>query len=282
MNNECYIVCDLLPIYIDQLCSKESEAFIEEHLAQCDSCAEMFFHMKRELDQGEGAERIERLEQKKPLEKISRFMRAELGFSKFLRISFWVSLSIALVLFSFALIKLNTWQEGQEEQQRVVQQQQAIMEESFAALSTQSKPNERALQAVLKRYEDEVQHIAVFASSGVEDAGNWQQEPTIIFPIPYEKATIIDEENGEITETITPNDYDIATMVMANDKWMIQFEYKESYLETVESAFQIKHYAPKAFELFAIPFIIFVVTLILFIAWRYQKRIMKPVKTLIA
>ncbi len=282
MNNECYIVCDLLPTYIDQLCSKESEAFIEKHLAQCDSCAEMLFHMKRELHQEEDAERIERLEQKKPLEKISRFMKAELGFSKLLRVSFWISLSLAIVLFAFALINFNSWQEDQKEQQRVAQQQRAIMEETFTALSTQSRPNETALQAVFQRYEEQLQHIAVFASSNVKEASNWQQEPINIFPIEYEKALIVIGQNGEITETIEPNDYDIGTMVMANDKWVIQFEYKKSYLETVESAFQIKHYAPNAFELFAVPFIIFVVTMILFIAWRYQKRIMKPVKTLIA
>lgn len=281
MNNECYIVRDLLPTYIDQLCSNESEAFIEEHLAQCDSCAEMLFHMKRELNQGEDAGRIERLEQKKPLEKISRFMKAELGFSKFLRISFWISLSVAIIFFAFALINLNTWQEDQKEQQRVAQQQRAIMEEAFAALSTQSVPNERALQAVFQRYEEEVQHIAVFASSDVEDANKWQREPSNIFPIAYEKALIVVGEKGEITGTIKPNEYDIGTMVMADDKWVIQFEYKESYLRTVEHAFQIKHYAPDVWELFAIPSVISVITLFIFGAWRYQRRIMKPVGALV-
>lgn len=38
MNISCEIIKDLLPLYHDCVCSNESKAMIEEHLANCDSC----------------------------------------------------------------------------------------------------------------------------------------------------------------------------------------------------------------------------------------------------
>jgi predicted anti-sigma-YlaC factor YlaD len=38
MNISCEIVKDLLPLYIDGVCSNESKALVEEHLAQCPNC----------------------------------------------------------------------------------------------------------------------------------------------------------------------------------------------------------------------------------------------------
>ena len=44
MNISCEIIKDLLPLYHDGVCSNESKAMIEEHLAECDNC-------KKELDE---------------------------------------------------------------------------------------------------------------------------------------------------------------------------------------------------------------------------------------
>lgn len=38
MKNECMIVRDLLPLYIEDLVSDETRAFVEEHLAGCEDC----------------------------------------------------------------------------------------------------------------------------------------------------------------------------------------------------------------------------------------------------
>lgn len=43
MKMSCEIIKDLLPLYHDGVCSNESKAMIEEHLAECDNC-------KTELD----------------------------------------------------------------------------------------------------------------------------------------------------------------------------------------------------------------------------------------
>jgi len=38
MKISCEIIRDLLPLYYDAVCSNESKALIEEHLAECDNC----------------------------------------------------------------------------------------------------------------------------------------------------------------------------------------------------------------------------------------------------
>jgi hypothetical protein len=49
MNNICNIVRDLLPIYNDNLCSKDSKEFIEKHLNNCDSCKQYYYQLKEDL-----------------------------------------------------------------------------------------------------------------------------------------------------------------------------------------------------------------------------------------
>lgn len=39
MTNQCEIVQDLLPLYIDQELSKESQDYVESHLASCKECS---------------------------------------------------------------------------------------------------------------------------------------------------------------------------------------------------------------------------------------------------
>ena len=38
MKNECSIVRDLLPLYVEQMVSAETGEFVEEHLEGCEAC----------------------------------------------------------------------------------------------------------------------------------------------------------------------------------------------------------------------------------------------------
>lgn len=40
MNKSCDIVRDLIPLYLDNVCSQESRRFVEEHAEHCESCKE--------------------------------------------------------------------------------------------------------------------------------------------------------------------------------------------------------------------------------------------------
>ena len=46
----CEIIKDLIPLYIDGCCSKESERAIEEHLKGCSECKMLFEEMKKPTD----------------------------------------------------------------------------------------------------------------------------------------------------------------------------------------------------------------------------------------
>lgn len=46
--NECYIVIDLMPIYIDDLASDESIQYIKEHINRCNNCKKILLQMKNQ------------------------------------------------------------------------------------------------------------------------------------------------------------------------------------------------------------------------------------------
>ena len=46
MNNKCKVIQDLLPNYIEDLTSKETNLIIEEHIKECDKCKEIYESMK--------------------------------------------------------------------------------------------------------------------------------------------------------------------------------------------------------------------------------------------
>ena len=49
MENKCDVICDLLPLYIDDVCSAESKKMVEEHLRECSTCRAMLENMQNEL-----------------------------------------------------------------------------------------------------------------------------------------------------------------------------------------------------------------------------------------
>ncbi len=49
MKNECNIVRDLMPLVIDGVASEESTQMVEEHVADCEPCAEVYEELKGEI-----------------------------------------------------------------------------------------------------------------------------------------------------------------------------------------------------------------------------------------
>ena len=50
MRNECSIIRDLLPLYIEEMVSADTVAFMEEHLEKCDTCRAELGGMKAQND----------------------------------------------------------------------------------------------------------------------------------------------------------------------------------------------------------------------------------------
>jgi Putative zinc-finger len=283
MKNECYIVRDLLPSYIDQLCSEESSRFIEKHIATCEQCAELLNQMRVEFDIHEQSEIPARIDQKKPFQKIAHFFNAQKNFTKFLNISFWVALIVTVGFFIYSLNLLSQLNDERENAQVIEQEKQDIMEKTFSVLSTSANLDEIALQAIFQEYSGQLEHLAVFSIENIDgdDVIYLQEGPKNFFPIDYSKAELVIGENGKITETIIPNDYDIGTVAMSNDQWIVQYEYQESYLDTIENAHQIKHYAPSNWTVFQLPIVFIIITAFILGGWLIQKRITKPVENML-
>ena len=49
MNKDCAIARDLMPPVIDQIASEQSRIFVEEHVADCKSCAQVYADMQSEI-----------------------------------------------------------------------------------------------------------------------------------------------------------------------------------------------------------------------------------------
>ena len=67
MKWSCNIIRDLMPLYIDGVCSEESKKIIEEHLEECEECRVYFSSMNEEN------KIIEHLSEEKESQKISSF-----------------------------------------------------------------------------------------------------------------------------------------------------------------------------------------------------------------
>ncbi len=294
MKNECYIVRDLLPTYIDKLCSLESTEFVDQHIATCDQCALIAKQMHAEFDIEEKLDVTAIMEQKKPLKKLSQFFNAQRGYTAFLRAAFWISLIITVGFFIHALSVLIDINDDRKVARSVDQEKQEVMEKSFEVLSTNL--DETALQRIFQDYSDHLQHLAVFSTDNISDftlisegiahpysidISRLQEGPTNAYPINYSQAELVIAEGGTITDLIIPNDYDIGTVAMANEEWILQFEYKEAYTDTIEKAHQSKYYGPSNWIIFQLPLILLVITLFILGNWIFQKRITKPVNNML-
>ena len=76
MRNECQIVRDLLPLYIENMASEESRKFVEAHLSKCPECNELYFSMtvKDESEVNEEEARAKIL----PLHEVKKKLRKKL------------------------------------------------------------------------------------------------------------------------------------------------------------------------------------------------------------
>lgn len=72
MNISCEIIKDLLPLYHDDVCSKDSKDMVEEHLQQCESCRNELQIMDNELPI---TSRTENLAEAEVMQKLSKNWR---------------------------------------------------------------------------------------------------------------------------------------------------------------------------------------------------------------
>lgn len=62
---KCKIICDLLPMYIDDVCSDETRESVEQHLATCPDCRKEYEKMKTEITMN----KVEDMDEKELMER---------------------------------------------------------------------------------------------------------------------------------------------------------------------------------------------------------------------
>ena len=93
MKNECYVVRDLLPLYLDDLVSDSTREFVESHLAECDECRKEF---EKEKSHSKSFGDLETV----PLKKINKLLNRQ----KVRSVLIAVVLVAALLLTGFATL----------------------------------------------------------------------------------------------------------------------------------------------------------------------------------
>lgn len=91
MRNECKIVSDLLPLYVEDMVNIETSEFIKEHLEKCESCKAEFESLKNGEDLKElFNEEKEKQEDIKPFKKIMKKMNLQVHSISYLLIVFFI------------------------------------------------------------------------------------------------------------------------------------------------------------------------------------------------
>ena len=275
--NHCDITKDLMPLHIDRLCSETSSTFVEQHLSSCEQCKEVYEQMLTEfkLEQVETKEMA--IQQKQPFEKMNNAMKSYRYFTKLTEWLTVIAIVSTLILIGKGFVDTSHLKYDLAHQDKIEQQQEQIMDDAFTQLE---KEGQAGLQAVSSAYSNYVKYIAVFNASDVELLPDGFNKPKVKYPLPYEKALATYESGQFVIGDITPNDYDIGTMVMKKDGYIVQFEYANHYLAEVENAFQTKHYSPTKLELWLPALISFLITLCVAIVYRGLKKTNKHVKQL--
>lgn len=279
MNKKCDIVRDLLPSYIEKVTSDESNKFVEEHIAQCESCIIYLNDMNAEIELPDDVHIEERLKEKKPFKNLSIFTQGQKKFTNLILWSALAALVFAIYFLSTSTIKFNEFKEEERYIDVIELEKEAIMNDVFNHVDD----GEAGLVKVFEKYQQELNMLAIFPRDEVEAElkdylkdrlNEIKNKPTNIYPIDYNKATTVIGTNGVIEDksTIKPSDYDLGTVVMANDEWVVQYEYKNTYEETVEKYHQLKYYGPSSWSFYQLPILFFTVFIVLFTVWFFLKK----------
>ena len=92
MKNECKIVSDLLPLYLENLVCEETENFIKNHLSECEACKKEFEALQNgdDLKEAFKEETTKTVENIKPFKKIMKKMNMQVHSISYLLIIFFI------------------------------------------------------------------------------------------------------------------------------------------------------------------------------------------------
>lgn len=93
MSNKCNLIKDILPLYVENMVSKDTRAFVKEHLEHCEDCHAEFEHMRKPADFVSDADIV-------PLKRIKK----DLFIKRLQTIFFTAILACAIVTVAFGIL----------------------------------------------------------------------------------------------------------------------------------------------------------------------------------
>ena len=107
---KCEIIRDLLPLYIDNICSKESRILIEDHLSNCTECHKLFEELTKNIEvENNGEDEINaNFQEKDLLLQAKRSIRFEV-IKKIFRVIYKlvICLNILAIIIGYIFIKIG-------------------------------------------------------------------------------------------------------------------------------------------------------------------------------
>lgn len=276
--DNCEVIKDLLPLYIDDLCSSTSNGLIEQHLSSCEHCKQIYTQMLQDFEVEQVVVNKQALQQKQPFKKMNAVFKSYRFFSKILQWLTILAVVSTIIFLGKGFIDSKKLANDISHQEKIEQEQQNIMNDAFESLASEGT---LGLKNVSTNYEKQLKYLAVFSTTEMGELSNDFNRPKIIYPLPYEKAKAV-YDNGILTiGKITPSDYDIGTMAMEKEEYIVQFEYKRDYLNEVEKAFQTKHYSSSNLHIWLPAIVALLATICLYFLTRGLKEINRKAQKLI-
>lgn len=130
MRMKCDVIKDLMPSYIDNLLSEDSQVLVEEHLAECESCKAYYETLKGDDDIFEAAAEELHVDEIQPLKKIKKKMNR-----KTLIVSLISVLCAAVVGYGvfFALVHIDSYVPYEEAGIRVSETGEMYVDEKYSS-----------------------------------------------------------------------------------------------------------------------------------------------------
>jgi len=104
MRVSCEIIRDLLPLYYDGVCSNESRAMIEEHLAECEGCKSELQLMNEALPKNNTNQNLDEAE---AIKKLSKRWRKGMWKSVLKATIITILVIAVLVLIAFLVMEIE-------------------------------------------------------------------------------------------------------------------------------------------------------------------------------
>jgi hypothetical protein len=203
---------------------------------------------------------------------LSEFFNVQKLFARYILLFSLVSLVLGAIFFVNTYLKIHDFK---EERGIIMNNVLTIIGDDSVITNSEKE----GLQTIFDEHGDHLNYLAVFNVKEQAQVQEWLKEydiatkPSNTYPLEYQHATFMIGHQGEILnnkEEIVSSNYDLGTVASANDSWIVQYEYKDTYHNVIEAnnSMVLGDYT----DIFQLPILFFVVFGVLIIVWRFLKK----------